>query len=244
MDTSDNHQISDLVSAVSDSTIEDNTTLTENEGSVNFQRIAEIGEVSENPETPQSGEIPRELMFGENGEIRTDADGAQFDPGKHVVDEQGHPKLTAKGKLRKKRGRKSGSLATTTAAQTAQKVAVSEKEKYRVVGAGAANALISVGMMLGGEDFIPIQNQHIDEKKNLEAAFSQWAETQEVEDIPPNLALTIVMGAYLLPRLSMPKQVSKLRLAKEWFKMKFFRKPKAAKVAKSAFDPNKENKEG
>jgi hypothetical protein len=237
MNTSDNEQINDLVNAVTDSTIDDNPTLPETDATVNFERIAKIGDSSENDEPV---EIPRNLMFDENGEIRTDADGAQFDPDKHVVDDNGHPKLTGKGKLRKKRGRKAGSLATTNAAQTAQKVAVSEKEKFRVVGAGAANALISVGLMLGGEDFAPIQNQHIDEKANLESAFAQWAETQDVDDIPPNLALTIVLGSYFLPRMTMPKQVSKLRLMKEWFKMKFFKRPK---VAKSTFDPNKEKKE-
>ncbi|AUR83890.1 hypothetical protein NVP1102O_08 [Vibrio phage 1.102.O._10N.261.45.E3] len=237
MKTDDNQQLADLVDAVADSTIDDNTTLSENDESVNFQRIAEVTDIPESAETP---EMPRELLFDENGEVRTDADGNTFDDSKHVVDENGHPKLTGKGKLRKKRGRKSGSISTTNAAQTAQKMAVSEKEKYRVVGAGAANALISLGIMLGGEDFAPIQNQHIDEKQNLESAFSDWAQTQEVDDIPPNLALTIVLGAYLLPRLTMPKQVSKLKLIKEWFKLKFFKKPK---ISKQTFDPNKESKE-
>ncbi|AUR85722.1 coil containing protein [Vibrio phage 1.080.O._10N.286.48.A4] len=234
MKTGDNQALTDLVDAVADSTIEDTTTLTENDDSVKFERIAEITDDAE------STEIPRDLTFDENGEIRTDVDGNEFDIDKHVVDDNGHPKLTGKGKLRKKRGRKAGSISTTTAAQKAQKIAVSEKEKYRAVGAGAANALISLGIMLGGEDFTPVINQHVDEKQNLESAFTDWAETQDVEDIPPNLGLAIVLGAYLLPRLTMPKQVSKLKLAKEWLKMKFFKKPK---IVKYTFDPNKESKE-
>lgn len=231
MNTETKTDLTDIVEDVQNSNIDDLDTLPENGATVNFERIGE------NEEKP---DIPRNLIFDENGEKRTDADGSEFDPDIHATDDNGHPKLTQKGKLRKKRGRKSGGLSTSNALQTAQKVAVSEKAKFETVGKGAANALISLGIMMGGEDFTPIQNQHIDEKQNLEMAFADWAQTQDIEDIPPNLALCIVVGSYLLPRMTMPKQVSKLRMLKEWFKLKFTRKPK---IAKSTFDPNKEKED-
>ncbi|AUR89579.1 coil containing protein [Vibrio phage 1.125.O._10N.286.49.F5] len=237
---------SDIVADVENSFLDNLDTLPESGTNGKFERTSEIGNFSESVETVETvetvedsapSEIPRHLLWDESGNERADADGNTFDLSLHSVDDNGHPKLTAKGKLRKKRGRKGAStLSSSTASNKVAQVAISEKAKFQAVGAGAANALICLGLAIGGEDFAPIRNADMDEKSNLEKAFADWAETQEVEDIPPNLALTIVVGSYLFPRLVMPRQVTKFQMLKQWLKLKFFKKPTAAKV----FDPNKE----
>ncbi len=229
-----NTDLSNIVEDVEKSSIDLNPILTENQEnttSLKFTRTVEIDATEEN------SEIPKHLLFDENGEPRVDTHGNTFDSNTHSVDEKGHPKLSPTGKLRKARAKKASSLSKSNAMQNAQNIAVSEDAKYKAIGAAASNALISLGIVLGGEDFIPIQDKNVDERNNLDSAFTEFAKTKQIEDVPPTLGLVIVLGSYILPRMTKPKQISRMKLLGLWIKAKFVKTPKGKT---KSFDPNKE----
>jgi len=89
----------------------------------------------------------------------------------------------------------------------------------RATGVASANMLISLGRAIGGEEWKPIKNTEykIDEKLNLENAFADYFEATGKTDIPPGMALTIAVGAYALPRFTMPATQKRAGKVKQWF---------------------------
>lgn len=135
------------------------------------------------------------------------ADPQGFDPSIHAVDKDGRPILTKSGKFRKKR-----------------KAAAQEEEhgEYYDLSVLASTSLVSLSVVLGGEEFQPIKHGPIDEMKNIQQAFERWFEAHEMNDLPPNIALVAALSAYYVPRFAQPgprEKLSKMwKWAKRWFK--------------------------
>lgn len=148
----------------------------------------------------------------------TDKRGERFDPNIHAVDDNGEPKYTASGYFAKKRGRKSGSSVLADVSGETQKNNEVEvkRAKQRAAGSAAANTLITLGVVIGGDEWRPIfdKNLGIDEKTNLENSFSDYFTAKELDDIPVGVALTIAVCGYVLPRFTMPK--TKNRVSSVW----------------------------
>lgn len=152
-----------------------------------------------------------------------DTDGHGFDPEIHRTDSNGNPVLSARGKLVKKPGRKSGGKSQKAEsvvggkpkAQTPEEAA---KVSARASGAMAANLLITLGVVVGGEEWRPMTNPQIgvSEKDMLESAFADYFEATGRTDIPPGLALTVAIGGYVLPRFTMPKTIGRMGKIKAW----------------------------
>jgi len=184
-----------------------------------------------------------ETIKAEHSHLR-DAKGMRFDPALHVTDDSGQPKLTKTGKLRRRSGRKPGQTAEkikgrvggigSLSAESDGALSAQQKAQARMAGEGAASALITLGVVLGGEEWHPItDDQHgIDEKAQLQGAFGDYFEAKEMTDIPPGVALTIAISAYALPRFTMPKTKSRLQRFKEWVAVKLAKR----KVAKKGSD--------
>jgi hypothetical protein len=155
-----------------------------------------------------------------------DSTGKKFDPEKgHHLGEDGKPVMTPSGRFStKKKGRKQKTAQKSTV-RTKPEVDpnVAKEGKQRAAGVGAANALIGVSMMLGGHEFAPIKNEEagIDEKENIENAFADYFVAKDMDDIPPGLALSLVLLSYYAPRVAMPKTKEKVKKAGGWFKQKF-----------------------
>ena len=160
-----------------------------------------------------------------------DASGAAFDPEIHVTDANGEPSLTKLGKLKRRPGRKgspassanTSRLGTLSSAQktgqagepgTATPGAVSP----RVAGRFAADALILLGVQIGGEEWLPAVNEEIglDEKATLEMAFGDYFEAKNIADFPPGVALTIAVLGYAAPRFAKPKTQKRVGRLKGW----------------------------
>lgn len=159
-----------------------------------------------------------------------DRDGNPFDPAIHATNADGTPKLTANGKLRKRPGRKSGdSVGVSSKSRlggipgasapvtSAEGITHEQRAQARAAGVSAANALITLGVALGGDEWQPIVNheQGIDERAQLENAFGAYFEAKGLRDIPPGVALTIAVGAYALPRFTRPKTQKRVSTLKE-----------------------------
>lgn len=158
-------------------------------------------------------EITEKARQSEFAEL-VDADGSPFDPAIHVTDAEGNPKLTTTGKLRKRPGRKSGTgtaTKSTIATGPAPDPEAEARRAARATGTVAANLLISMGCMFGGDEWQPRRDAGYDEKAYLETAFADYCEATGVSDIPPGLALTIAISAYAGPRFAMPKTRSKTK---------------------------------
>lgn len=63
-----------------------------------------------------------------------------------------------------------------------------------------------------------------EERQSVCTALETYFKFKQVKDLPPGLALTIVVVAYSAPRLKEPSTSSKLRLAWTWIKVKILRK--------------------
>lgn len=155
----------------------------------------------------------KEQEIAHNNSLMKDKRGDTFDPNIHAVEEDGTPKMTAAGNFSKKRGRKAGQTNSTLNTGSVQKPQETIdpqkalKNKQRQAGNAAANTLITLGVVMGGEEWQPIKNEEhgIDEKFTLEMAFSDYFEAKQMEDIPAGIALSIAIIGYAAPRFTMPK---------------------------------------
>lgn len=196
-------------------------------GNANLDAISEsIGD--ESP-TPNLGAIEADKNEAESAKAEyahlRDADGNPFDPDIHVTQADGSPSLTKRGKLRKRPGRKAGQSSGTTASASRLKtpeggtaeVTMRQRQQARMSGAAAANALIMLGVTVGGDEWQPIANraEGIDEREQLQIAFGDYFEAKGMNDIPPGVALSIAVVAYAAPRFTMPKTQSKFQRFRE-----------------------------
>ena len=149
-----------------------------------------------------------------------DVQGNSFDPAIHKVNKAGEPTVSPRGSLIKKPGRKptansaSGSR-TSSVVGGVQNVTTNqqnEKMQARAAGMMAANLMLQIGIVAGGEEWHPRYDEQtgLNEKGMLEQAFGDYFEATGKTDIPPGMALTVAIGAYALPRFTMPKTQSRL----------------------------------
>lgn len=161
-----------------------------------------------------------------------DSDGNGFDPAVHKTNKAGEPTLSTKGKLIKKPGRKpgakpgaqggQGSVVGGASTQSVDKAA-EQRMQARASGTMAANLILQIGIVAGGEEWHPRVDEQtgLNEKLMLENSFADYFEATGKTDIPPGMALTVAIGAYALPRFTMPKtqsRLSKLKMGlKQWW---------------------------
>lgn len=119
----------------------------------------------------------------------------------------------------------------------------------RATGRHAARLLTSMSVALGGDEWRPMYDEKlgIDEGAQLEGAFADYFESKEMNDIPPGIALCVVVGAYTLPRLTMPKTQTRLgrfrdKMAAMYFNFKT-RKNKRGSVTRG-FDNESQHNRG
>lgn len=161
-----------------------------------------------------------------------DSDGNGFDPAVHKTNKAGEPTLSTKGKLIKKPGRKAGakpgaqgghgSVVGGAHNQPVDKAA-EQRMQARASGTMAANLILQIGIVAGGEEWHPRVDEQtgLNEKLMLENSFADYFEATGKTDIPPGMALTVAIGAYALPRFTMPKtqsRLSKIKMGlKQWW---------------------------
>ncbi len=156
-----------------------------------------------------------------------DRHGNSFDPAIHKTGKDGEPTLSPQGNLIKKPGRKkadannnSGGSVIGGLGQEDKKVdpEAQQRATARVSGTMAANLMITLGVVVGGEEWHPVKHEKtgLDEKLMLEGAFADYFEATGKTDIPPGMALTVAIGGYVLPRFTMPKTRGRLQKVKDW----------------------------
>lgn len=158
----------------------------------------------------------------------TDKAGTSFNSDVHAVDSDGNPKFTATGVFAKKRGRKSAadsvlgnSVKVDSSPQRVDDVIRANKQA--AAGQMAANAVVMLGLVLGGEEWMPVKDRDLglDEKANLEQCFTDYFTAMNMDDISPNMALGIGLLGYVLPRFTMPKTQARTKSvwgkAKQWW---------------------------
>lgn len=157
-----------------------------------------------------------------------DVDGNAFDPALHKVDKNGDPTTSPKGNLIKKPGRKAPKTqgASNSVIGVKQETPTDPNAQMKMQahasGKMAANLLMTLGVVAGGEEWQPLKDNTsgMDEKKMLESAFADYFEATGKTDIPPGMVLTIAIGGYMLPRFTMPKTQSRLGKVKNWIAKK------------------------
>lgn len=210
-------------------------------GSANLEAItdnlsAEMPEVQEHAlAQEQENEKARSAEYAD---LR-DRDGNPFDPSVHKTNKAGEPTLSTKGLLVKKPGRKAGTKTTQSvvgstgdsgAGSSVGLDQVKQEQQARATGVVAANMLVTLGVVVGGEEWQPMKDKEtgIDEKTMLESAFGDYFVATGKTDLPPNMALTVAISGYVLPRFFMPKTKTRFQkfalVIKKWWANKKLKK--------------------
>lgn len=145
-----------------------------------------------------------------------------FNPALHEVNENGQPRLTKDGRFRRKRGRSTGYKApntsgmgnATTSGKGTSNTANENTSSTNASGAAnyAATASIASGVMFSaaqmiGPEWAPSDN----ERTQVESAMATYFESQGIQDIPPGIALVLVIGIYAFPRIQHENTRNKIR---------------------------------
>lgn len=152
---------------------------------------------------------------------QTDKSGNTFDPAIHKIGDDGKPVFTKAGNFAKKRGRKTGQTNSQLKTGVPEKSPEQKQiESARAAGVALANVLITTGRAIGGVEWDPVVTDNINERANLENAFADYCQVKGVSDIPPGIALTMAIGAYVLPRFTMPVTKTRVSKFKDWMQAK------------------------
>ncbi len=94
---------------------------------------------------------------------------------------------------------------------------------YQAMGDLCANLFFNVGSMVLGEDWAP---EDQGEALAVSAGFRDYCKAQQVKDIPPGFALTLILVGYTAKRVAKPTVKTRLQLFGAWVKdkVKGFRK--------------------
>lgn len=158
------------------------------------------------------------------GKGYVDADGRSFDPAIHATDDQGNPRLTKAGKLRKRPGRGSGGK---SAGPQQHKVS-------RELGRTTAETIFYVSQAAFGEEWAPVYKptQGIDERAQMIEAWAAYYEATGTTEVPPWVGVAIAMGCYALPRLNQPKTKTRIGVFVERIKAVIKHRRDAKKASK------------
>ena len=148
--------------------------------------------------------------------------GRSFDPSLHLVDDDGNPELTKKGKLRVKKGKSPSKISKGNAKSE-------QPESYRQCAEVVCGTIFGLGQLVAGEDANPTKQQ----AEFMVVSYERYFELKGVEDIPPGLAVFLSTAAYAAPVLikTFRKKDSNIHKAGKWLKDKFAkRKMKDPKI--------------
>jgi len=182
-----------------------------------------------------------------------DTDGFSFDPTKHKTNKSGEPTVTKLGKLIKKAAKKAQTGETKKKSFVGNNDPIPQSEdqiaklQARASGTVAANLLMTMGIAFGGDEWQPRSdpNSGLNEKSMLENAMSDYFEATGKTDLPPSMVLVVAVGAYALPRFTMPKTQSRLSTLKNgikkwWINRKLKKHGFKAESAKQAAEKKEE----
>lgn len=188
---------------------------------------------SEMPETTDAfieGTIERDAE-----PVVRDRDGREFDPAIHKTDQDGNPVYNADGTIKKKRGRRAGSLGSSVGQSTDGAQEKARNTGYVELGHVSATLLCNTAIAIFGEDWEPHTNKvtQTNERDFLAQSFAAYYQAKNMPDLPPGAMLAVALSAYALPRLatSAPTR-AKLKVmwegCKAFWKRLFNRKKKEA----------------
>jgi len=150
-----------------------------------------------------------------------DKHGNTFNPDHHYVDDEGKPKLSGKGLLCLKPGKRNipkkcnndngksdivipenGSDEQSN--QSNNSSTPIDPIKFQVAGAIAAETIFSMGQMFGGAEWAPVvdKKQGINEREFMTDSFTAYFTAKEISDLPPGLVLLAALGSYTGKRIA------------------------------------------
>lgn len=144
----------------------------------------------------------------------TDKHGRTFDASLHETDASGAAVLNADGAFRARRGPKVGRK---------QSRAVDASQIPDNPGRAIAESIFAIGVLIGGEDFVPIEDaaRGVNERATMTAAWEGYCQQKDIKDFPPGIALAMAMMGYVVPRFYMEKTKSRFSRAKDWLGAKY-----------------------
>jgi hypothetical protein len=132
-----------------------------------------------------------------------------FDPATHAVNPDGTPKRNADGSLAKKRGRKPLQAGETPPGSVSTKP-ITRKPTVDTSGVTAmaiVSAIETIATNMVGEEWVMA-----DHEKNMQTdAWATYLKANNLQDLPPGIALCFVTLVYAAPRFKNPNTKSKFK---------------------------------
>lgn len=155
-----------------------------------------------------------------------DTDGKHFDPLIHRTNKSGEPSLSKNGKLmRKGAGPAQPQRKSFVAGVDNQNSDATPGPSLSHVELGSVSAdlVFTMGVLIGGEEWQPSIDQAtgLNERENMIRAFANYYKATNQKDLPPNLALTMSIMFYVMPRLTKEKTQSRIKNAVTWVAAKW-----------------------
>lgn len=206
-------------------------------------------------------EETKKAEFSEQFAHLVDKNGTAFDPAIHKTKKDGTPTISKTGKLMLKpnaQAKVTTDSASPSSAQissqpeqksdeTPKVLTEQEKQQCAALGKVSANALFSVGRAFGGDEWVPVKKQGYDEAAAMEQAFADYYEASGKTEMSPGAALTIAIGAYVMPRFTQPQTQQKSKnLAKRlyaWWNQRKGKKQAEAAAQAEEYRKSQEKKE-
>lgn len=132
-----------------------------------------------------------------------------FDPSIHETDDNGNPRLTKDGAYRRKRGQKAkkGTIPVSQNTTTFTTEADTKPVDYRGTAIFFTGIVFSTCESLFGKSWKP----NSQESENINTAAERFCAANDIQDLPPGIALAVAFGMYALPRLQDPETKERIR---------------------------------
>ena len=164
----------------------------------------------------------------------TDAFGTVYDPTKHARKADGSPAYQKSGAFRNRRGTGAARsqvnlpprppVAAPGTPAALPPLTAEEKRKAAMVARACTDMVIRSCVMLGGDEWYPINKEHqgekIDERGDMVLATTLYCEEHRYTDVPAGLLVMFAFSCYALPRFGAPQTKKRVQGAagkvKEW----------------------------
>lgn len=152
-------------------------------------------------ELPQTETVTGGDYVDDSGPMETpQVNSGAFDPSIHRVDATGNPVKNRDGTFAKKRGRKAGQTSQAKTGPIPVATMSAEQMEAENLGKATAETIFAVCQGVFGSEWTPIVDNAINERHNMQTAWSQYYLATGKRDLPPSLIVIVAMTCYAAPR--------------------------------------------
>jgi hypothetical protein len=191
-------------------------------GAVQFDAEAAVDELTAGmPDVQQHAIDAAEQDAAEIESGDRDAQGTAYDPKIHATGKDGAGIKTAAGNWRKRRGAGNIKSMIGNNRQPESVAPTGPTPEHYAAAMGTVDTLLGLSTAMLGGDFMPLNENGMDERQNMIEVYARYYHYKGVTDIPPGLAVVAITAGYYAARLTKPTTRKRLAIGGLWVKSKW-----------------------